>query len=87
MADQAPLNQRISEIQRIIRLTPSDDRHAARLLVQLAQSMLSEEELNALPEVERVRLYKGMEATIARLKPAVARLNPSGGEGFDLAQD
>jgi hypothetical protein len=75
MADQAPLPERIADIQRIIRISSAgefaDENQAKRLLIQLAQAMLSEAELATLPESERLELYQGLEATIAQLKRAV----------------
>ena len=75
MDEQAPLSERIAEIQRIIRISTAgefaDENQAKRLLILLAKSMLSEAELAALPEAERLELYHGIEATISQLKKTV----------------
>lgn len=75
MDEKAPLPERISEIQRIIRISAAgefaDENQAKRLLILLAKSMLSEAELAELPEAERLELYHGIEATIAQLKQTV----------------
>lgn len=75
MDEKAPLSERITEIQRIIRISAAgefaDENQAKRLLILLAKSMLSEDELAALPEAERLELYHGIEATIAQLKQTV----------------
>ncbi len=75
MDEKAPLSERIAEIQRIIRISAAgefaDENQAKRLLILLAKSMLSETELAALPEADRLELYHGIEATITQLKKTV----------------
>ncbi len=68
MSDRLSLAERITEIKKILTLTPRDRLHSAALLVQLGQHMLSEAELATLPEAERTELYHNLEAGITRLK-------------------
>lgn len=76
MADQAPLPERLAELRQLIASQPSTPVEATRLLVKLAKSMLSEAELAALPEAERLVLYRGIEGAIARLKQYLQTPDP-----------
>jgi len=80
MDDKAPLPERLSEIQRIIRISAAgefaDANQAKRLLISLAKSMLSEAELATVPEAERVALYHGIAATLAQLRETVGSGEP-----------
>ena len=71
LSDRLPLQERIAEIKKILTLTPRDSVHSAGLLVQLGKNMLSEAELAALPEEERLALYQDLQAGIAQLKASL----------------
>ncbi len=92
LSDRLPLPDRIQEIKEILTLTPRDTLHSAALLVQLGKHMLSEAELAALPEGERMELYQNLAAGIARLKGSLdlSQLPSeavSDGESEDLASE